>query len=144
MRKNEVLGEIVCTRKHERKVEKETEKQSKLKSQITDIDFKIENSKDSLYGWLNAEIQDWQNTIGQVIDDKVLFQQGLNPQKTIEDARNFYGISIDLQEIDKEVKTISDYEQDKSSINEQITEILKSISALNAQMEKELENLKII
>ena len=127
----------------ERKVEKETEKQSKLKSQIADIDFKIENSKDSLYGWLNAEIPDWQNTIGQVIDDKVLFQQGLNPQKLSEAARNFYGISIDLQEIDKEVKTISDYEQDKSIINEQITEIQKSISALNAQTEKELENLKI-
>ena len=126
----------------ERKVEKETEKQSKLKSQIADIDFKIENSKDSLYGWLNAEIPDWQNTIGQVIDDKVLFQQGLNPQKLSEAARNFYGISIDLQEIDKEVKTISDYEQDKSIINEQITEIQKSISALNAQTEKELENLK--
>ena len=127
----------------ERKVEKETEKQSKLKSQIADIDFKIENSKDSLYGWLNAEIPDWQNTIGQVIDDKVLFQQGLNPQKLSEAARNFYGISIDLQEIDKEVKTISDYEQDKSIINEQITEIQKSISALNVQTGKELENLKI-
>ena len=126
----------------ERKVEKETEKQSKLKSQIADIDFKIENSKDSLYGWLNAEIPDWQNTIGQVIDDKVLFQQGLNPQKLSEAARNFYGISIDLQEIDKEVKTISDYEQDKSIINEQITEIQKSISALNVQTGKELENLK--
>ncbi|MDD3077894.1 MAG: ATP-binding protein [Paludibacter sp.] len=136
------LEETGIKTENERKVEKETEKQLKLKSQIADIDFKVENSKDSLYGWLNAEIPDWQNTIGQVIDDKVLFQQGLNPQKTIEDARNFYGISIDLQEIDKEVKTISDYEQDKSIINEQITEILKSISALNAQTEKELENLK--
>ena len=137
------LEETGIKTEKERKVEKETEKQSKLKSQIADIDFKIENNKDSLYGWLNVEIPDWQNTIGQVIDDKVLFKQGLNPQKTIEAARNFYGISIDLQQIDKDVKTIFDYEQDKSILNEQITEIQKSISALNAQTEKELENLKI-
>ena len=143
LEKERQLEETGIKSETERKVEKETEKQSKLKSQIADIDFKIENSKDSLYGWRNAEIPDWQNTIGQVIDDKVLFQQGLNPQKLSEAARNFYGISIDLQEIDKEVKTISDYEQDKSIINEQITEIQKSISALNAQTEKELENLKI-
>lgn len=128
---------------NERKVEKETERQSKLKSQVAEIDLKIENSKDSLYGWLNAEMPDWQNTIGQVIDDKVLFQQGLNPQKTTDNEHNFYGINIDLQEIGKEVKTIFDYEKDKTILNEQITEIQKSISALNAQMEKELENLRI-
>jgi hypothetical protein len=137
------LEETSIKAENERNVEKETDKQSKLKSQIADIDFKIENSKDSLYGWLNAEIPDWQNSIGQVIDDKVLFQQGLNPQKAIEDARNFYGINIDLQEIDKEVKTISDYEHEKSIINKQITEIQKFISAFNAQTERELENLKM-
>ena len=137
------LEETAIKAESERKIEKETEKQSKLKSQIADIDFKIENSKDSLYGWLNVEMPDWQNSIGQVIDDKLLFRQGLNPQKTNEDAPNFYGISIDLQEVDKEVKTISDYEQDKNVLKEQITEIQKSISALNANTDKELENLKI-
>ena len=143
LEKEWLLEETGIKTENERKVEKETEKQSKLKSQIADIDYKIENSKDSLYGWLNAEVKNWQNTIGQVIDDKVLFKQGLNPQKTIEDARNFYGISIDLQEIDKDVKTISDYEQEKSIINEQINEIQKSILLLNAQTDKDLGNLKI-
>jgi hypothetical protein len=128
---------------NERKVEKQNENITKRKSQIAEIDNKIENSKDSLYGWLNEQVPDWQNSIGQVIDDKVLFSQGLNPQKVSDNNSDFYGISIDLQEIDKEVKTIADYEKDKSVLQRQITEIQKSIAALDAQMNKDLENLRI-
>ncbi|MDR1552007.1 MAG: ATP-binding protein, partial [Prevotellaceae bacterium] len=126
-----------------REVEKQAEKQTKLKSKITDIDLKIENSKDSLYCWLDEQAPGWQNTIGQVIDDKVLFQQGLNPQKAAGNNSNFYGITIDLQEIGKEVKTIADYEKDKLELQNQIAEIQKNISSLNVQMDKDLENLKI-
>ena len=137
------LEEKGITDTNTREVEKLTDKQSKIKSQIAEIDSKIENSKDSLYGWLNEQIPDWQNTIGQVIDDKVLFQQGLNPQKISDNNSNFYGISIDLQEISKEVKTIVDYEKDKLDLQSQITEIQKSVVAHNVQMNKDLENLRI-
>lgn len=123
-----------------REIEKQTDKQNALKSQITDITLKIESSKDSLYGWLNEQMPDWQNTIGQVIDDGVLFKQDLNPRKISGDTPSFYGISIDLQEIGKEVKTIADYENDKSGIQTKIGEIQKTICDLNAQMEKDLEN----
>jgi hypothetical protein len=127
---------------NEREVEKQNESITKLKSQIVETENKIENSKDSLYGWLNEQVPDWQNSIGQVIDDNVLFSQGLNPQKVSDNHSDFYGISIDLQEIDKEVKTIADYENDKSALERQIMEIRKSIAALNVQMNKDLENLR--
>jgi chromosome segregation ATPase len=127
---------------NERKVEKENEKITKIRTQIAEIESRIENSKDSLYGWLNEQVPDWQNTIGQVIDDKVLFNNNLNPQKVSANNSDFYGISIDLQEIGKEVKTIADYENEKVELQNKITEIQKNISNLNAQMEKELENLR--
>jgi len=41
-----------------RKVEKQTEQQAKLNVSISAIDTKIENSKDSLYGWLNEQVPD--------------------------------------------------------------------------------------
>ncbi|GHT59290.1 ATP-binding protein [Bacteroidia bacterium] len=133
-----------------REIEKQTEKQTKLKSKVAEIENKIENCKDSLYGWLGREIPDWQNTIGQVIDDNVLFNKNLNPQKAQsviagndpQSPLNFYGINIDLQEIGKEIKTIADYENEKVEWQNQITAIQKSISALNAQMDKDLENLR--
>jgi hypothetical protein len=135
---------------NKREIEKQTEIQTKYKSKIAEIERKIENSKDSLYAWLNEQIPDWQNTIGQVIDDDVLFNKNLNPQKAqtvvagkdTQSPPNFYGISIDLQEIGKEVKTISNYENEKSELQGKIIAIQKEISALNAQMEKDLDNLR--
>jgi hypothetical protein len=65
-----------------RKVEKQSELQTKLNESISAIDTKIENSKDSLYGWLNEQVPDWDKTIGKVIDeDNVLYKSGLNPKK---------------------------------------------------------------
>jgi hypothetical protein len=126
------------------KIEKQTDIQAKLKEQIKVIDIKIENSRNSLYGWLNEQMPAWENTIGKVIDaDNVLFKSGLNPQKVADNNSNFYGINIDLKEITKEVKTVADYEQEKSDLQNQINIVLKTISSLNVQMEKDLENLRI-
>lgn len=125
-----------------RAIEKLNEKLSLLKSLIAEIERKIENNKDSLYGWLNVQIPDWQKTIGQVIDNDILFNKNLNPQKSANNHSDFYGVSIDLQEIGKEVKTIDDYENEKSDLQNEITDIQKKISGLNAKQEKELENLK--
>ena len=126
-----------------RKIEKQSEKQTKLKDQIAEIENYISNSKDSLYGWLSENYQNWENSIGKVIDDKnVLFNSSLNP-RLVEKSANFYGVEIDLNEIDKTVKTIADYEREKSELQSQITETQKNISDLNAQMDKDLENLRM-
>ncbi len=53
-----------------RKLEREIEEQEKLNKEIIAIDAKIENSKNSLYGWLNENITDWDKTIGKVIDEE--------------------------------------------------------------------------
>jgi hypothetical protein len=138
------LDEKEINNDNAKKTEKQTDIQAKLKEKINIIATKIENSKDSLYGWLNEQMPAWENTIGKVIDvDNVLFKSGLNPQKVADNNSTFYGINIDLQEIRKEVTTIADYEQEKSDLQNKINEIVKMISSLNTQKEKDLENLKI-
>ena len=138
-----LLEEKGITENNKREVEKQIEKQAKFKSKIAEIDLKIENSKDSLYAWLNEQVPDWENTIGQVVDEIVLFTQGLNPQKNADNSSSFYGIDIDIQKINKEVKTVADYESEKADLLKQIMDIRKAMSDLNTQMEKDLENLKI-
>jgi hypothetical protein len=126
-----------------RKIEKQSEKQAKLKDQIAEIENYISNSKDSLYGWLSENYRNWENSIGKVIDDKnVLFNSSLNP-RLVEKTANFYGVEIDLNEIDKAVKTVFDYENEKSELQSQVIEIQKVILKFNAQMEKDLGNLEV-
>ena len=51
----------------EREAKKRKETIERIRLEITAIDFKIENSKDSLFGWLNENYSDWEKTIGKVI-----------------------------------------------------------------------------
>jgi hypothetical protein len=126
-----------------REIERKTEEQEALNKQIVSIDAKILNSKNSLYGWLNENIPDWDKTIGKVIDEEnILFQQGLNPQKVSSSNLTFYGISIDTSEISKRVKTVADLQNEQADFKKKIEEIKQAITDLNAQSNDELEKLK--
>jgi hypothetical protein len=131
------------TEETRRKTERQTEQKTKLKEQIAAIDLKIENSKDSLYGWLNEQVPDWNKTIGKVIDEEnVLFKSGLNPQKIADVNLSFYGISIDTEEIDKEVKTVSDLQKEKDDFQNQFQTAQQAISNIDAQCNEDLEKLR--
>lgn len=109
---------------------------------IAELETIIENSKNSFYGWLNQYYPGWEETIGKVIDEKnVLFNSSLAP-KLSEIQGNFYGIEIDLNEVSKTVKTVADYENEKSDLTVKIADLRKFISALSEKAEKEKENLK--
>lgn len=126
-----------------RSVDQKNELQARLKIQIEAIDSKIENSKDSFYGWLNSNVPDWGSTIGKIIDEEnVLFLSGLNPQKVADNNLSLYGISIDTNEIGKQVKTVSDLQNEKESLLSQIQTIQQDISKINAQQSEDLEKLR--
>lgn len=126
-----------------RSKELKNELQVQLKKQIEAIDFKIDNNKDSLYGWLNTNVPDWANTIGKVIDeDNVLFLPNLNPQIVSETSLSLYGVSIDTVEIGKQVKTVADLQKDKVDFLNQIELIQQDISKLITQESEELEKIR--
>jgi hypothetical protein len=127
----------------QRKIDRQNEEQKKHSDSIKKIDEKIESSKDSFYGWLNEQVPNWEKTIGKVIDEEnVLFKGCLNPQKGSKSDSNFFGINIDLKEINKTVKTVADYEKEKAELKDKIQEIQKAISGLNSECSEELEKLK--
>lgn len=143
IQKEWLLEETGVKEDTKRKVEKQTELQTKLNESISGIDEKIENSKDSLYGWLNEQIPDWDKTIGKVIDeDNVLYKSGLNPQKVSTEGLSLYGISIDTNEISKDVKTVGDLQKEKDDFKNQIQNIQQVISNLNTQSNEDLEKLR--
>ncbi len=143
IQKEWLLEETGVKEDTKRKVEKQTELQTKLNENISAIDTKIENSKDSLYGWLNEQVPDWDKTIGKVIDeDNVLYKSGLNPKKLSNGDLNFFGISIDTKEISKKVKTVADLQKEKDDFNNQIKTIQQVIVDLNFKSSEELEKLR--
>jgi hypothetical protein len=143
IQKEWMLEETGIKEDTKRKVEKQSELQTKLNESISAIDTKIENSKDSLYGWLNEQVPDWDKTIGKVIDeDNVLYKSGLNPKKISNGDLSFFGISIDTNEISKKVKTVADLQKEKDNFNNQIKAIQQVIVDLNSKSNEELEKLR--
>ncbi len=127
----------------DRKIEKQLDENEKLNKIIIDIDAKIENSKDSFYGWLNENVTDWENSIGKVIDEEnVLFKKGLNPKKSDNENLSFYGVNIDTTEINKNVKTVADLQNEQREIFQKIQGIKQSIQKLQTDLNDDLEKLK--
>ncbi len=124
----------------EKKIEKQQETIGNYRSQLDSINKKIENSKDSLYGWLNAEVPDWQNNIGKLIDVEVLFKKDLNPLKS-DSSNSFYGVEIDTEKIEKHVKSVADYEEEKEELNKVIEQTKNTIDALNIELADKLDKL---
>lgn len=136
------LEEKELQKTFEREAEKLEDQITEAGKKISEIENYIENSKSSLYGWLNDHYPDWEKTIGKVIDEKtVLFNSSLSP-KLIGKLTGFYGVEIDLNEIDKTVKTVADYEIEKEEIQKRIAELRKSHFEASEKLEKDKENLK--
>lgn len=143
IQKEWMLEETGIKDETQRSVEKQKELQLRLQEIISSIDTKIENSKDSLYGWLNEQIPDWDKTIGKVIDeDNVLYKPGLNPKKIAGGEPNFFGISIDTNEINKKVRTVADLQKEKEDKNNQIKSVQQVIDGLNSKLSDELDKLR--
>ena len=50
----------------------------------------------SLAEWLNKNVEGWNRTLGKVLSEKVLFDQGLSPEKTSDETDSVYGVKLDL------------------------------------------------
>lgn len=124
-------------------VENENEKSKILRLKIENIENKIQQSKSSLYGWLNNNIDNWQNTIGKVIDeDHVLFNTELNPKLVDSNSPTLFGIELNLNNLKNRIKSVKEYNRDIEEYKGNILEIQKNIKQLNTNKENNLQNLK--
>jgi chromosome segregation ATPase len=99
-----LLEETTIQRNTERTIEKLTDEIAVHQQSIQFIAAKISNSKDSLYGWLNENYKGWEHTIGKVIQEDVLFLNDLSPTKTTQSSNDFFGIGINLNELQSSSK----------------------------------------
>lgn len=125
----------------ERKKEKLQEELDTIRLHKDEIEDRINKSKDSLYGWLNQNKPGWENTIGKIIDEKLLFQYGLSP-KLHNDSSSIYGIEINLNEIDLKIKTIDDFRFELNKLNDSIEHYQKDIQDITVVLEKDLDNIQ--
>lgn len=109
----------------------------------------LANYDGSLYEWLTKNVEGWEETIGKVVDEeKVLYAQGLQPE-TIKNAdgnqkpetRNFYGISLNLDNIESTNRTPDEYRSLLNELQKQLDDLHAGKLHLMQEKDKALEKL---
>ena len=100
----------------------------KLKNEIRDIEAKLNVQHDAFYGFLEKNVKNWHQTIGKVVNEKLLFRTDITPEVKEATAATLYGISLNLEKVDVVSKSIEDYQFEK---NERLALIRNLEESLN-------------
>lgn len=101
----------------------------KLKNEIKEIEGKLNVQHDAFYGFLEKNVKNWHETIGKVVNEKLLFRTDITPELKEQTANTLYGISLNLETVEVVSKSIEEYQFEK---NERLSQIRDLEEALNA------------
>lgn len=142
LKREQELEEKSLNDAQQQKVEKIQQRLQNRQEQIQQITLKLESSKNSLYGWLNQHHSGWENTIGKVCDEDVLFDDSLAPRKTTGSLGDFYGVQLDLSERARNAKSLDDYKHEQALLLQAVENDQEDIKSLTQGLEDDLQKLK--
>lgn len=113
--------------------------------QIKDIDGKINRVESlkkeelqllshvqgSLSEWLDDNVDGWERNIGKIADEKVLYSLNLNPCKSVDGSDSIFGISLDLDSIEKVVRTPAMIRESVEKLDKELASLANEIIALH-------------
>lgn len=128
-------------RTYEQNLEKLNAKLKHTETQLTKLNEWISSSSSALFGFLNEKYPGWENTIGKVCREDIIFNAELAPEFT-QISNLLFGVKLDLGEIETTVKTLDGYNKERSDLEEEKNSIRKSIEQLEQKKLLDLEKLK--
>lgn len=97
----------------------------------------LDRAKGSLYEWLDCNVEGWENTIGKIADEStVIYSQNLSPRLTGSNPDSIFGISLDLESIEGNVRTPSMVRESVSALDKEIQSLSNSIIQLREETER--------
>lgn len=113
-----------------------------LQTKVQEIDGFLQNHEAALYTWLTKELPGWENTIGKVIDEKnILFETGLEP-RLLPKNQGFYGIELDLDQVSKSVKSVEEYQYERTQHLDALAKLGSELEALEKDWTDQQEKLR--
>lgn len=135
--------EMKVNAKADQTLQHQQTQQQSLTEAIAHIEEKLKRSQDSLYGWLNTHVPHWEQTIGKVIDEeRVLFQDNLDPRLRQEDSPSFYGVDLNISALNKTVKTETDLQAEIADYRTNLETLQQTIRVTSQDLKATLERLK--
>ena len=115
---------------------------AEAEQQIKTIAGKLANSQGAFYGWLAQHRPGWEQNIGKVCDEGLLFDQTLKPQKLPVEEESFYGVKLELSQWDKKVKTLADYQHEQTLLKQKVGAKKDEIRGLEQYLTDQLQKIQ--
>ena len=150
-RKQQVIEQIVNEAANQRKdLEVACEREVlTIENDIKQISVDIDNladmlsrQKGSLIEWLGENVRNWEKHVGKVLDEEaVLYNTLLNPQMTTA-TDSVYGVKIDVDNIEKTVRTPDELKTQKERLEQKVAELNKKIALLKQQLAADITEME--
>lgn len=99
----------------------------------------LERAQGSLCEWLDINVEGWEKSIGKIADEKrVLYSQSLSPRLTDGESDTIFGISLDLNSIDKNVRTPSMIKETVKFLDKEIQSLSNNIIQIREETQKRI------
>ena len=113
-----------------------------ISADIARFDNMLSRQKGSLIEWLTLNKPGWESNVGKVLDeDAVLYNTALNPQMSTP-SDSIYGIKIDVNNIEKTVKTPDELKAQKTLLEQKAEEQNKRIALRKQRLETDIAELE--
>lgn len=113
-----------------------------ISADIARFDDMLSRQKGSLIEWLILNKPGWESNVGKVLDeDAVLYNTALNPQMSTP-SDSIYGIRIDVDNIEKTVKTPDELKAQKTLLEQKAEEQNKRIALRKQRLETDIAELE--
>lgn len=112
-----------------------------LESKIAEIEAMLQDFSGSLFDFLNNNRPGWEDTIGRVCKDSVLFSKDLEPVLLESPASvlSLYGVEINTNAIAHPVKSLEDYRKEQESQRNYIEKLKKDKRDIISQQNKDID-----
>lgn len=140
IRKHWELDEAKAKQETAQRSERIQEELNRQVDRFTEIENRLANSARTLYGWLNIHVPGWEQHIGKITDEGILFNQDLSPVLSGK-GHSFYGVEINLHELPVKVKSITEYEAERNKLTQSIEQIKAEQNSLQLSLDEQLEKL---
>ncbi|ERX44549.1 hypothetical protein Q011_01721 [Pseudomonas aeruginosa 6077] len=102
-----------------------------LRAQVKSLSARLSAADDTLLSFLRSRMPDWENTVGRVIDPRLLLREDLSPVIAAQSV-GVFGLQIDLERLKPvEVLSLEELESQIALLNLRIEECNEAEAALN-------------
>ena len=101
------------------------------------INERLASQQTAFFGFLEKNYPNWQETIGKVCSEDILFIKGLNPEIVKKGVDSLYGVKLDLSAAKVAAMSVEQYERERSKLLDEISGLHKQLLEFRAERTRE-------